>query len=34
MSDWDKTKLALDELGLELVATNMTLNLLVVEKAK
>ena len=32
--DWDMTKRALDELGLELVTTNMTLNMLVVEKAK
>ena len=32
--DWEMAKRALDELGLELVATNMTLNMLVVEKAK
>jgi uncharacterized protein (TIGR03435 family) len=32
--DWDMANRALGELGLELVATNMTLNMLVVEKAK
>ncbi len=32
--DWDMAKRALDELGLELVPTNMTLNMLVVEKTK
>jgi uncharacterized protein (TIGR03435 family) len=32
--DWDMAKRALDELGLELVATNMNLNMLVVETEK
>ena len=32
--DWDMAKRALDELGLELVATNMPMPMLVVEKAK
>jgi len=32
--DWDMAKRALDELGLELVATNMPMQMLVVEKAK
>ena len=32
--DWDMAKRALDELGLELVPTNMPIKMLVVEKVK